>query len=1828
MEEENNINNGCDQFTRPEEILELQKYLRAIKEDLDERTELGTDVVKMDPSYRAGEINLDRNLHSTSKIATNMNSESEKIDFSNAILGVPLEGFPEEVKLDEGLARINEEGKKFINKLPDTKDTINVERIERLEKVREKLVGADTNSPRELETYVEKLEITPERLNLGNELIKIAGESKEINLSQERIDIVDPKFIDSLGTSKENLKGDIPELTLGEGSDKIPFLETKIDKLSDYRESIEADQRSNQEAITLGKGYSSLPNDQGKMFGSDEELPDAVLSIPGNLDEINLDNTKINLPIEESKELSLSNFLDTIEGEFNEPIQLRRDLEKDGYSPQGLKNIDNLPEELSKVEGEFNTSKSLDTFLSEQGIIPGDINNIDNLQNKLPKDSYIEGELKDPNLSKELPEDGYVRGELKVPNLTEELPEGGYIEGELKDPNLTEELPEDGYIEGELKNIDELRTELSKEGHIKGEFEDIDDLRTKLPKKDGYVRGDFEKIDRLANKLPKKDGKVRGEFEKIEDLAHKLPKKDGYTRGDFKKIKNLTGELPEDGYVEGDLKEVDKLTKSLPEDGYVDGDFIDFEELNKELLVDGKIDGDFNEIKNLTEELPEDSYIKGDQVDIKILPKELTSDGQLDEEDLVEINKLTKKLPNDSYTTGKFQNIETLDKKISIDGKIDGDFNEIENLSKHLPEDGYVDGDFHNITQLEENLPKDGYVEGDNKEIKKLTKDLPTSSYIDGDFKNPKPSNRLPKDGHIGEDDIIEIDKLTKKLPEDSYIEGDLVEFESLTKDLPSDGYIEGDLIEFNKLTKKLPEDGHIGEEGIVDISKLTKELPEDGHIGEEGIVKFEELTEDLPIDGTIPGDLEEIYGLDASLPFDGHTTGDFKEIDKLTKELPNPDGYTQGDLIEISELDKALSTDGLIHGESEGPFSEETETEDLFQRYSSNNEVFSIVDGTIPNSSLPLGDDWEHTTPEEKFNQYTGKLGGIYIDPVTREVKHEGKFQISDGTIAQDTFPTNDPEGREGLLRRKPLNLDNKEFDEIDGLIPESTTPEADNWEHREIDHLDKSYDNVNSDGLIPRSSIPTGDDWKHEDPIERMNFYNKSKVREKSVDPKTKEREYKGEFVIEEGITPKTEIPAGDIWGHETFEDQFKLYQNSAVRIKSIDANGNISYTGNFKFDEGIIPENSRPKGEEDKDPKLYEWLRSLEKIDSGAGDLYHALLKRAGHDLEGYYNYLMHYADNKDLSSGWGEKLSSLLSELGGNGSINIDKYMDFDNQLSGYVMKYYKTTEGKKEMRLEQSQLPKGLDAYMTASGYLRYMADLVRSGYVAMEKDKHTGSFWSNLQGTLGLKEIMLDKILMELVNLRDKAERGTKSNRDRLPGGTGVLQDFLMTTDVWNTAVNLGRTFISRIRSNKKGSTHGDTTNPINRPIPTESSKTYNDNYGNYTQTVGWYDPHAETRNPLSGWDLIKSAVKDTVIKSGGQEINYKFADNYLQGSGIKLTLYDLADHNLDIEGIDTVEGFMQTIRQSPLITSPTQFLTTSPYDRTTTTLDTNNYWEVVIEPYLGKDNGFCSYLPSVEEINIINFKKHGVQTKYSRWLPIVSFDLSRSRTTTKSIGLFGGEFTIPGGIEYSNELRMTIVDDMFKSWRRYFEKCADVGVYNSRIHKLDFYGYGKEGTNVTPKIKKSGEWDTYKISKKDAEKITVVDKSSFVLAPYKNVTFRIRIYIMTPQYSTINKYDLLATLKEVSVERSGEIDPSSQDLEITFSIVGETNEYNLKYPTSSPPKLGSDWNSNDAIKHEVELSSMKKKYAKDIEDLEKRTKKSKSTARTVNNKGKKKKKK
>ena len=76
----------------------------------------------------------------------------------------------------------------------------------------------------------------------------------------------------------------------------------------------------------------------------------------------------------------------------------------------------------------------------------------------------------------------------------------------------------------------------------------------------------------------------------------------------------------------------------------------------------------------------------------------------------------------------------------------------------------------------------------------------------------------------------------------------------------------------------------------------------------------------------------------------------------------------------------------------------------------------------------------------------------------------------------------------------------------------------------------------------------------------------------------------------------------------------------------------------------------------------------------------------------------------------------------------------------------------------------------------------------------------------------------------------------------------------------------------------------------------------------------------------------------------------------------------------------------------------------------------------------------------------------------------------------------------------------------------------------------------------------------------------------------------------MTPQLSTITKYDLLLVLKDFSEERSGEIDPSGSDLTVSFSIVGE-----------NPPDGIADGNIRSDIDRAKQAAEQKKQEDKKL---------------------------
>ena len=175
-----------------------------------------------------------------------------------------------------------------------------------------------------------------------------------------------------------------------------------------------------------------------------------------------------------------------------------------------------------------------------------------------------------------------------------------------------------------------------------------------------------------------------------------------------------------------------------------------------------------------------------------------------------------------------------------------------------------------------------------------------------------------------------------------------------------------------------------------------------------------------------------------------------------------------------------------------------------------------------------------------------------------------------------------------------------------------------------------------------------------------------------------------------------------------------------------------------------------------------------------------------------------------------------------------------------------------------------------------------------------------------------------------------------------------------------------------------------------------------------------------------------------------------------MAGLGISTTLSDLC--NTTPSQIGSIEELNSVLTSSPYISSPRKYMSTKESGFRTFTLDGNSHWEIKLEPFTAKSNGYYSFLPAIQEINVVNSLLHGVNTNYSKWIPVNSFELQKSKMKTKSAMLAEGEIYYPTGVDMFNEFRMTVVDDQYKSWKSYFEKCMEVSIYNSETHDYQYY--------------------------------------------------------------------------------------------------------------------------------------------------------------------------
>ena len=450
-----------------------------------------------------------------------------------------------------------------------------------------------------------------------------------------------------------------------------------------------------------------------------------------------------------------------------------------------------------------------------------------------------------------------------------------------------------------------------------------------------------------------------------------------------------------------------------------------------------------------------------------------------------------------------------------------------------------------------------------------------------------------------------------------------------------------------------------------------------------------------------------------------------------------------------------------------------------------------------------------------------------------------------------------------------------------------------------------------------------------------------------------------------------------------------------------------------------------------------------------------------------------------------------------------------------------------------------KLPKfGLES-LNLSNYLRWTAE------------KAVG--WTGVHGEA--RQLLVNETLAGLVVARDELEKVTKSNRYRLPGNDGGLLGDLVSGGVSGALDNLGDKLGDAVNS-IVGSKSVDISNPLNRPDENKfkyngfeeaNTRSTSSNASNpiKSQSVFSYDEiellskitneGAKKNSSSSFWKKAGSALKDMALGSSGGERTYSFKNNYISGKGILITLEELCGISSDTDDTNTVEGLYNVLKSSPFITTPDKFTSTGYSNYNIQTLDTNAFWEIALEPYAGPENGDLNYLPGIHEINIRNIVMHGVNTAYNKWIPFTSFDLQKSKMTSKTLSLYDGEISYPVSMEFTNELRITIVDDQYKSWRRYFEECAKAAIYNSEGHTSDYY-----------------------ILPPDEYSLTAIDTNNVCIAMYKNICFRCRIYVMTPQYSTIQKFDLLLVMKDFSEEYTGDIGDGAGDLTVSFSIVGE----------------------------------------------------------------------
>ena len=421
------------------------------------------------------------------------------------------------------------------------------------------------------------------------------------------------------------------------------------------------------------------------------------------------------------------------------------------------------------------------------------------------------------------------------------------------------------------------------------------------------------------------------------------------------------------------------------------------------------------------------------------------------------------------------------------------------------------------------------------------------------------------------------------------------------------------------------------------------------------------------------------------------------------------------------------------------------------------------------------------------------------------------------------------------------------------------------------------------------------------------------------------------------------------------------------------------------------------------------------------------------------------------------------------------------------------------------------------------------------------------------------KATLIDETLAMLVLGREKLEKLAKANRDRLPGG-----DMGLLSDLANGSLSVksaAKSVVSAVGGALSKSAV-DRSKPLNRPKDEKSKQTQWEAVGQFI-----YDYDGAPGEGSGGGGFFKkvgnslmggsnNSVSEHEIRKFNQLANSGFkttSSNGEEGIGIGQTLQDLISKSKN--PTDSLDDFKASMRTSRYTTVPEKFTSTA---NTTNymTLDSNHIWEIIIKPYVGQLNGRRTWLPSLFEMDKINKKSFNQLTNFSKgWLPVTGFELQDKKLTSKELPLFDGSISFPMGLEFTNELRVTFADDSLKTLKRYFDLCAKVSAYMSNIHIEDESGY------FSPVDDPGNE---------SIDNPTVYLEGKVHPGLYKNLSFLITIFILTPQYGTIKKCNLLCVLKDYTIENQGEMDSSPTELSVTFSIVGENPGDGIDFATDN----------------------------------------------------------